>query len=418
MNERLAALGGTPIRTKPYPPWPTHDERDVEAVTAVVRSKQWGGYPYPGPRTSELIERFQAFQGGGHAVPMANGTVTLEVALRAAGVCWGDEVIVPGYTFQATAVGVMNAGAIPVIVDIDPQTYCIDPAAVEAALTERARAIIPVHLGAQMADMDAIMEISSRHDLIVVEDCAHAHGARWRDRGAGTMGHFGSFSFQASKTVTTGEGGLLLCRTRELSQRAASIMDCGRPHDEAGEGFTMGINYRMTELQAALALVGLERFPEQMEARIQMLGYLEQGLSEVPGVRLLKRDPRHTHRAFYRYIFAIDPDLFGVDRYVITHALAAEGILAKEGYPPMHRYDLFQPALSRLPVPSAFPERFDFEEMELPVSLRAGQQEAIWLDHPLFRAGPDAIDETLRALHKLVANVEALPEVEASMASG
>jgi dTDP-4-amino-4,6-dideoxygalactose transaminase len=305
-----------------------------------------------------------------------------------------------------------------VIVDIDPNTYCLDPKRAAAAVSERTKAIIPVHLGAQMADMDAIMELAARHDLIVVEDCAHAHGARWRDQGAGTIGHFGSFSFQASKTVTTGEGGLLLCRTQELSERAASIMDCGRPHDEAGERYSMGINYRLTELQAALALVGLERFPEQMAARIRMLEQLEQGLTEVPGVRLLKRDPRHTHRAFYRYIFAIDPDLFGVDRYVITHALQAEGILAKDGYPPMHRYDLFQPSLSRLPVPSAFPDRFRFDEMALPASLQAGEQEAIWLDHPLFLAGPEAIEETLHAMRKLVANVGALPKVEQRMASG
>lgn len=408
MDDTLALLGGEPVRTAPYPPWPIHDERDIAAVSKVVRSQQWGGYPYPGPRTAELIERFSEFQGGGHGVPMANGTVTLEVALRAAGIGWGDEVIIPGYTFQATAVGVMSAGALPVIVDILPETYCIDPAAVEAAITGRTRAILPVHLGARMADMDAIMDIAGRHGLIVLEDCAHAHRARWRDKGAGTIGHFGSFSFQASKSITTGEGGLLLCRTPELAERAASIMDCGRPHDEAGEHFTMGINYRMTELQAALAVVALERFPEQMAARIQTMEHLEAGLGGIPGVRPLQRDPRHTGRAFYRYIFAINPETFGADRYVVTRALQAEGILAKDGYPPMHRYDLFQPAKSRLPVPSAYPEYFDFEALDLPVSLRAGEREAIWLDHPLFLAGREAAEDTLRALRKLAAHPEQL----------
>ncbi|HXV45034.1 MAG TPA: aminotransferase class I/II-fold pyridoxal phosphate-dependent enzyme, partial [Anaerolineae bacterium] len=249
---KLAIHGGEPVRTEPYPAWPVHDERDVEAVTAVIKSGRWGGYPYPGPQTAEFARRFAQLQGGGHAVAMANGTVTMEVALRAANIGWGDEVIVPAYTFQATAAAPMAAGAIPVIVDIDPETYCIDPKAIEAAITPHTKAVIVVHLGAQMADMDAVMAIAGRHNLIVIEDCAHAHGARWRGRGAGTIGHFGSFSLQSSKILTAGEGGVLLCRTPELATRVASIIDCGRPHDEAEQMFTMGANFRMTEIQAAL----------------------------------------------------------------------------------------------------------------------------------------------------------------------
>ena len=155
MTSPLALLGGPKTRADAYPAWPVHDDRDVEAVTRVVRSGRWGGFPFPGPETAALAEDFTRFQGGGHAVPMANGTITMEVALRAAGIGWGDEVIVPAYTFQATAAAPMAAGAVPVIVDVLPDTYCIDPAAVEAAITPRTRAIIPVHLGASMADMDA-----------------------------------------------------------------------------------------------------------------------------------------------------------------------------------------------------------------------------------------------------------------------
>jgi dTDP-4-amino-4,6-dideoxygalactose transaminase len=205
---KLAVLGGTPIRTELYPDWPVFDDRDVQAVSDVVRSGRWGGYPYPGPQTAAFTQRFAEMQGGGYPVAMVNGTVTMEVALRAVGVGWGDEVLVPAYTFQATAAAPMAAGAIPVIVDIDPETYCMDPKAIEAAITPRTRAIIPVHLGAEMADMDAIMEIADRHNLVVIEDCAHAHGAKWRGKGAGTFGHFGSFSLQSSKILTTGEGGV------------------------------------------------------------------------------------------------------------------------------------------------------------------------------------------------------------------
>jgi dTDP-4-amino-4,6-dideoxygalactose transaminase len=204
----LAMFGGPPVRTNPYPAWPVFDERDLTAVTEVIQSGNWGGFPYPGPRTTRMVERFLELQGGEFGVAVANGTVALEVACRAAGVGWGDEVIVPAYTFQATAAAPMAAGAIPVIVDIDPDTYCIDPAAVASAITPRTRAVIPVHLGAHMADMDALLEIADRHDLVVIEDAAHAHGAQWRGRGAGTLGHFGAFSFQSSKILTSGEGGL------------------------------------------------------------------------------------------------------------------------------------------------------------------------------------------------------------------
>lgn len=139
-------------------------------------------------------------------MPMVNGTITIEVALRATDIGWGDEVIVPAYTFSATAAAPMAAGAIPVLVDVDPNTYCINPKAIEAAITPKTRAVIPVHLGAHMADMDAIMDIASKHNLNVVEDCTHAHGAAYRGKGACTIGHFGSFNLQSSKILTSGEG--------------------------------------------------------------------------------------------------------------------------------------------------------------------------------------------------------------------
>jgi dTDP-4-amino-4,6-dideoxygalactose transaminase len=406
----LAALGGTPIRKEPYPVWPVYDERDIQAVTDVIKSGRWGGYPYPGPQTAEFARRFAEMQGGGHAVPMANGTVTMEVALRAMNIGWGDEVLVPAYTFQATAAAVMSAGAIPVIVDVDNQTYCIDPKSAQAAITPQTKAIIPVHLGAEMADMDAIMELAGLNNLVVIEDCAHAHGAKWRGKGAGTIGHFGSFSLQSSKTLTAGEGGVLLCRTPELAAMAASLIDCGRPHDEAEKLFTMGANYRLSEFQAALGVVGLERFPEQAKQRESMASYMDEALSEVPGIKILKRDPRHTTRSFYRYIFAIDPKVFKVNHDAVCYALDQEGIPCWVGYEAMHHYELFQPKLSHLPVPSAFPERFDFSKMSYPVAEHACEAEAVWLDEAIFRAGEKGVDDVIRALKKILDNGDKLAQ--------
>jgi dTDP-4-amino-4,6-dideoxygalactose transaminase len=422
MTAELTILGGEPVRSEPYPRWPEHDERDVRAVSKVIESGQWGGYPYPGPQTAAFARRFEEIQGGGHAVCMVNGTITMEVALRAADIGWGDEVIVPAYTFQATAAAPMSAGAIPVIVDVDHETYTLDPRKIEAAITPHTKAIIPVHLGAQMADMDAIMDIAERHHLIVIEDCAHAHGAKWDGKGAGTIGHFGSFSLQSSKILTTGEGGILLCRTPQLAARAAAIVDCGRPHSAAGDhgeadgfeegvSFTMGGNYRMTEMQSALGNVALERFPEQVKQREAMIGYMEECLSEVPGVRLLKRDERHTTRSFYRFIFAIDPEKFGAGHDVVCALLDSEGIPCWVGYEVMNRYSLFRPGESKLPVPSAFPEKFQLDQMSFPVAERACEHEAVWLDESIFRSGQQGVNDAVAAIAKIQANAGRMEEV-------
>lgn len=412
----LAILGGSKTRTEPYPEWPVWDQRDIDAVIEVIKSGRWGGYPYPGPKTSELAKKFAEMQGGGYAVPMANGTVTMEVALRAAGIGWGDEVIVPGYTFQATASAPMAAGVIPVIVDIDPDNYCIDPKEIEKAITPKTKAVIPVHLGSNMADMDAIMALAERYNLIVIEDCAHAHGAKWNGRGAGTLGHFGSFSLQSSKTLTTGEGGILLCRTPELAAKAASIIDCGRPHalgggaEDSSQEHQVGGNFRLSEIAATLALVGIERFPAQAKEREAMADYMDEALSEIPGIRLLRRDPRHTTRSFYRYIFAIDPNEFGMEHDLLVGALDAEGVESWTGYEAMNNYSLFQPQKSKLAVPNAFPEYFDFKNMKLPAAERACEHEAVWLDESVFRAGHKGVDDVVTAIKKIQANAKELNE--------
>lgn len=398
---KLAVLGGTPIRSEPYPRWPVFDHSEIEAVTRTVLSGRWGGFPYPGPNTAEFAEKFSEMQGGGIAVPMMNGSITMEVALRAAGIGWGDQVIVPAYTFQATASAPMAAGAIPVIVDISPDNYCMDPEAVIKAISPKTKAIIVVHLGAQMADMDRIMEIAKNYKLIVIEDSAHAHGAQWRGMGAGAIGDFGSFSLQSAKIITTGEGGILLCKDEKMAERAASICDCGRPKDADMKSLTFGVNYRWSELHAAIGLAALERFPQQMAQRAEMADYLEKRISELPGIHMLKKDPRQTRRSQYRYIVKIDTDYFQCTNDTFCYALAGEGLPVDTGYPAMHRYDLFQPGLSRLPVPSEFPEYFQFDQMSFPVTEAAAERESVWMKEAIFRAGKKGVDDLIAGFKKL-----------------
>jgi dTDP-4-amino-4,6-dideoxygalactose transaminase len=408
----LAINGGTPVRATPYPSWPqTDDDEYVAAVTAVVRSGVWGGFPEPGLHGGAFEEAFATYQGARHGVLMMNGTVTMEVACKALGIGWGDEVIIPALTFAATAYAPMAAGALPVIVDVTPDTWTIDPDLVEGAITDRTRAIIPVHLGHQMADMDRIMEIARRHGLAVIEDCAHAHGQRWKDHGAGCIGDVGSFSHQSSKILTSGEGGTLLTNDDDLARRAHSLIDCGRAKDPDEKDFTFGANYRLSELNAALLEVAIRRFPAQQEQRAIAGKAFEAMAAGIPGVTTMPVDARVTRWSFYNYILKIDPDAFaGRTNGVVCAAMEAEGIEAEVQYPSMNRYELFQPSLSRLPVAVAHADRLDPTTMSFPVAEAAGQRESVYFMETTFRDGERGVRDAAEALAKIQANAAELPE--------
>ncbi len=415
----LAVRGGAPVRPQGYPACPVHDERDVEAVASVVRGGRWGGFPEPGPLAAEFAERFAAYQGSRHGVVMSNGTVTMEVALKALGIGWGDEVIVPALTFSATPYAAMAAGALPVFCDVVPGTLTIDPDQVEAAVTPRTRAIMPVHLGHQMADMDRVVQVARRHSLALVEDCAHAHGQRWRDRGAGSFGELGSFSHQSTKLLTAGEGGSLLTDDEQLARRAHSLIDCGRPKDPDEKDYTFGANYRLGELHAALLLLALERLPAQQAERAAAGRRFQQLAGEIPGVRLLPPDPRITRWSFYRYVLLIEPEAFaGAGNELVCEALEAEGVGAWVGYAPMSRYDLFQPALSRLPVAVEHAARLDPAAMSFPVAEDAALRRTVYLDENVFRAGERGVGDAVEALAKVQRHAAELAGARSAQAPG
>lgn len=408
---QLAIAGGQPVHTAPYPPWPIHDERDEAAVLEVVRSGRWGGYPEPGPKAAAFAEKFAAMQDARFGIGCTNGSVSLSTALQAAGVTWGDEVIVPAYTFVATAWAPLAVGAVTILADIDPDTLCLSPTAIEQAITERTKAIIPVHVGGLIADMDAIMEIARRHNLIVIEDAAHAHGARWRDRGVGSIGHFGSFSCQSSKVLTSGEGGIILTNDEAYAEACHSLIDCGRPKDSEGKTYHFGANFRLPELQAALLLVALERLEAQTVKREENATYLDERLNSIPGVHPQKVDERVTRRAVYGYVFRFDrPAFAGLDARIVGEALRAEGIECGAGWPPMYRDPLFQPNAGNSPVYRNFPERLNLAEMFLPVC-EAVAKDAIWVSHRPFLGGQQEMDDIAEALLKVQEQAEALRDL-------
>ncbi|MDP9053644.1 MAG: DegT/DnrJ/EryC1/StrS family aminotransferase [Acidobacteriota bacterium] len=264
------------------PTWPVSGARERELIDEVLSSVNWGGYH---PFVARFEKEFAAFQHCRFGLSAMNGTITLEMALEALGIGPHDEVIVPAISFIATATAVSRVGATPVFVDIERDTFNIDPACVREAIGPKTKAIIPVHFGGPMANMDALVEISSQHGIPLIEDAAHAHGSEWNGRRAGSFGVFGSFSFQNGKVMTAGEGGILLANDERLIDRAREILDIGR---RKGEGwfyhFTLGSNYRITALQCAVLIAQLERLPEQNRIRMRNVTAIRAELTDVRGL--------------------------------------------------------------------------------------------------------------------------------------
>jgi dTDP-4-amino-4,6-dideoxygalactose transaminase len=397
---KLVLLGGT--HNKPnIPTWPVRDEREEQAVVEVVRSGVYGGYPEPAPHARRFAADFAAMHDASYAICCANGTISMTTALLAAGVGWGDEVLVPALSFAATAWAPLSTGAVPIICDLDPQTFCIDVNAAESAITERTRAIIPVHLGATLADLDAITALAKKYDLIVIEDAAHAHAGQWRGKGAGSWGHFGSFSMQLTKTLTSGEGGLITTNDPVYAEVCHSLIDCGRPKDEAGINFNLGANYRITELQAALLEVGLTRILDQTAVRNRNMAAMDERLLTVEGVTPQWIDPRITRRPGYIYIAQFDPATFGgLTSDQLTAALYAQGIPCGRGNPPMHRYDLLQLTEQNSFTYRHFRHRMDFENMQFPVAEQVTQT-TIWVAHQFFLGSTDLIEYFVEMLEQI-----------------
>ncbi len=340
--DKLAIDGGRAVRTEAFGDWPIFGEAEQAALLAVLRSGKWGRLA--GEEVARFERRVAAFQGAKYALASVNGTTTLRIALLAAGIQAGDEVIVPPYTFLATAGAVIEANAMPVFVDIQPDTYNIDPDAVEAAVTDRTRAVIPVHLGGLCADMDAIMAVARRHGLVVIEDAAHAHGATYKQRGAGTLGHVGSFSFQSSKNLTCGEGGAILTDDEELYLACHQVHNCGRS-PKGGRWYlhhSLGANYRMTEFQAAVLNAQLDRLAEQTARRDANGRHLAGLLAAIPGVQAQALPDFATRHAYHLFLIRYDESAWGAPRAAFVEAVRAEGIPLSAGYTrPVYRQPMF-----------------------------------------------------------------------------
>ena len=343
MNQ-LAILGGQPAVQKSFQNNLSFNNREIEAAVAVAESGEWWIGKNGNPNVEKLEKTFSKFHQTKYSLAVTNGTHALEIILSNLGIGHGDEVIIPAYGSVATAMAVLMVGATPILVDVHLSTMTIEPSAVKEAITPRSKAIITVHLGGVMGEIDEILKIAKTHHLFVVEDCTHAHGAESNGRRAGSLGIAGAFDFQSGQMIAGGEGGMIVTRDRKLYESCWSQHNCGRRLGKSREEYyTIGTNYRMATFQAAVIQVQLERFISQMPQRLDAIAFLDRELNQIPGIIPQYRYPTGRSPA-YRYSFRYDSQAFGGlprDRFVAV--LQAEGVPCQTSpYEPLYRLPIFQ----------------------------------------------------------------------------
>jgi len=403
----LAVNGGQKVRAKPWPAWPVCDEREIHALAEVARSRHWGRL-YQGSRVEAFEKAFAEYQDAKFGVAVTSGTAALTVALKAAGMDMGDEVILPAYSFIASASSVLQNNGIPIFVDVQLDTRNLDPEAVEAAITPRTRGIMPVHFGGRAADMDRILEIAGRHGLFVVEDAAHGWGAMWKDRKLGAIGDAGGMSFQEGKHVTAGEGGIVLTNDEGLAAKAFSFHHIGRISGRPFyEHHFVGWNFRMTEFQAAVLMVQLERLEEQTQRREDDAKLLDEQLAQIVGLTPLRREPYMTRISHYGYGFRYDQEAFaGVPRDKFVQALNAEGVAAGGAYSyPLYKNPVFADGnLGRITQYLRFPE---YASVECPNAERLCR-EFVTLSQFCLLETEEGVRDIIRAIEKIGENTDEL----------
>ncbi len=324
------------------PKWPFADKMEEEAVKEVLASDSW--WRNAGTQAKLFEKEFAQYHGCKGGFTVANGTVALEIALKALGIGDGDEVIVPDFTFYSTVSAVLAVRAVPVLVDVKEDTFCIDPEKIEKAVTHKTKAVIPVHMAGQIADMDAINEIAKKHKLFVIEDSAHAHGAMKKEQNAGSFGTMSTFSFQNAKLITAGEGGIILSNDEKLLGQVLLEANCGRAEgDTTYQHVLIGGNSRLSEVQGAILRVQLSRLSEQINLREKNYKYLAEGLKDIPGIILQTTDEDITVHPHYMVMFYYDKNAFGgASRAEFVEYLKNAGIPVNRSYECIHKLPVFK----------------------------------------------------------------------------
>jgi dTDP-4-amino-4,6-dideoxygalactose transaminase len=409
MTQHLAMTGGDPVWTESWPAWPQAGPDTAARLADVLHSGRWavsGAWTGRPPREAELAERFAAFVGSRWCIPVDHGSSALLASLHALEIGPGCEVIVPGLTWVACASVVARAGAVPILVDVDPRTLCLDPEAVTAAISPATAAIIVVHLYSAMADMDALRSLAERHHLPIIEDSAQSYGATWRGKGAGSLGIVGAFSAQQGKTLTSGEGGLFVTSDAALRSRVEMLRGDGRRYAAPAVP-----NMHMTEFQAELLLDGLERLPGQNAQRARAAALLDRELvEEADDLEPIQPHPQNDNRAFYHYAIRLRDGAFaGRNAATICEALSAElGYWVHAPYRPLDDHPLYDPR--RLPrcAASGLDKELDPKRFHLPVA-HAESARTILLHHPMLLGDERQLSAIVEAFRKVRGLAHRLP---------
>ncbi len=296
-----------------------------ESKSLVAKALEEGWISSAGPYLSEFEHEFAEYLGVKHAITVNTGTAALHIALLAAGIGEGDEVIVPAFTMAASWMAVMHTGATPIFVDVEPDIYTIDPALIEAAITAKTKAIMPVHIYGHPADMDPILAIAKKHDLVVIEDAAEAHGATYKGKLTGSIGDVNAFSFYANKIITTGEGGMVTTDNDQMAELAGRMKDLAHSTAKRFIHDALGYNYRMTSMQAALGSGQLQHIGEFLATKQHMAKLYLAGLKDIPGITLPTTRNWATH-VYWMYAILIDESKFGCNKDEFRAKLLSKGI--------------------------------------------------------------------------------------------
>jgi dTDP-4-amino-4,6-dideoxygalactose transaminase len=409
--QKPAQLGGTPVRTAPFPDWPVIDAREDKALLEVLHGRKW--YRGSGETVTRFEKAYAELTGARHCIATANGTSALLTSLAGLDVGPGDEVILPPYTFVATLNVILLQYALPIFVDSDIETSQIDAGKIEDAVTDRTTALLPVHLGGNPADLDKTMEISRRRKIPVIEDACQAVMGEWRGRKLGTVGTTGCFSFQASKNLNSGEGGAILTDDDEVADRCYAFHNHSRPRRRGGfaYGSSRAANLRLTEFQAGLLLAQMTRLEGQAKTRDENAAHLTAELSEIPGIRPARMYEGCTRNGYHIYMARYEAEKFaGLPRATFIKALRAEGIPCSGGYRPLNKEALIQATLETRAYQRIYPPEVlaAWEERNrCPVNDQLCE-EAVWFGQTMLlgpRSDMDDIATAIRKIHAAAADL-------------
>ena len=406
LADKPALLGGQPVRTRPPHQWPVIDEREDKAMLATVRSGKW--FRGNGPDVAHFEQAYAKATGAKNCLATNSGTSALFTSLAAVGVSAGDEVIVAPYTFIATVNVILLHHALPIFVDTDPETLQIDARKIEAAITDRTTAIIPVHLGGSAADLDAILAVAKKHKLPVVEDACQSHLGQWRGRALGTWGDTGCFSFQASKNLNCGDGGALITNSDEWADKCYSFHNQCRPRPNSSSAVvhtsSRGGNFRMTEFQAAILLAQMTRLEDQMKTREQNADYLRGLLKEIPGIVSARMYDGCTRNAYHLFMYRYQKEHFaGLPRKRFLEALKAEGVECNAGYGMLNKEAFIKNSLASRSWQRLFPAETlaKWEERTACPANDKLSEEAAWFTQTTLLGPRSDMDQMAEAIRKL-----------------